>query len=365
MRYLGLDVHVSTTVWCLMNDTGEVMERGKTATTVPDLQALVRRVSETEPVLVGQEVGKMAYLVHDAVTGLGTRILSFNAHHLRMIASSRKKTDRRDAYWIAKALQTGMTPTPVYIPTGEVRQLRALLSRRQALTSERTRWLLRARSYLQAAGYPPGKAYRSVPKLIAALLESPDGIDLALAQSLELCERMHAAANAELAKVDATLSQLAKGIDVVQRLQTIPAVGEKVALVIYAWVGDATRFRSARELASYAGLVPSVRQSGKTETLGGITRMGSPQLRSMLVQSGHVLLAKCRSEDGMPSAPLKAIALRVEAKRARRKIAVVAAARHILRVAYYVMRDGTSYDPERLSKPSTESVEPQALPAAS
>jgi hypothetical protein len=62
---------------------------------------------------------------------------------------------------------------------------------------------------------------------------------------------------------------------------------------------------------------------------------------------------------------LKAIALRVEAKRARRKIAVVAAARHILRVAYYVMRDGTSYDPERLSKPSTESVEPQALPAAS
>jgi transposase len=176
---------------------------------------------------------------------------------------------------------------------------------------------------------------------------------------------MHAAASAELAKVDATLSQLAKGIDVVQRLQTIPAVGEKVALVIYAWVGDATRFRSARELASYAGLVPSVRQSGKTETLGGITRMGSPQLRSMLVQSGHVLLAKCRGEDGLPAAPLKALALRVEAKRARRKIAVVAAARHILRIAYHVMRDGTSYDPKRLLKPSKELPEPQALPAAS
>jgi transposase len=315
--------------------------------------------------VVGQEMGKMAYLVHDAVGALGTRILSFNAHHLRMIASSRKKTDRRDAYWIAKALQTGMTPTPVYIPTGEVRQLRALLSRRQALMSERTRWLLRSRSYLQAAGYPPGKARRSVTKLIEDLLASPDGIDLALEQSLELCERMHAAATVELAKIDATLSQLARGIEVVQRLQTIPAVGEKVALTMYAWIGDASRFRSARELASYAGLVPSVRQSGKTATLGSITRMGSPQLRSMLVQAGHVLLGRCRSEAGFPSAPLKALAVRVEEKRARRKIAVVAAARHILRIAYYVMRDGTSYDPERLSPQVTESTQPPALPAAS
>ena len=45
-----------------------------------------------------------------------------------MIAASRKKADRRDAYWIAKALQTGMYPHPVYIPTGEIRELRALLS---------------------------------------------------------------------------------------------------------------------------------------------------------------------------------------------------------------------------------------------
>jgi transposase len=331
---------------------------------VPDLQVLVRRVSETEPVLVGQEMGKMAYLVHDAVTALGTQILSFNAHHLRMIASSRKKTDRRDAYWVAKALQTGMTPTPVYLPTGQVRQLRALLSRREALSTERTRWLLRARSYLQAAGYPPGKARRSVTKLIGDLLESPDGIDLALAQSLELCERMHAAASAELGKIDATLSRLAKQIEVVQRLQTIPAVGEKVALVIYAWVGDVTRFGSARELASYAGLVPSVRQSGKTQTHGGITRMGSPQLRSMLVQSAHVLLSRCRGTPESPAAPLKAIALRVRTTRRRHKIAIVAAARHILRIAYYVMRDRASYDPARLHKPSTESTELQALPAA-
>jgi hypothetical protein len=40
-----------------------------------------------------------------------------------MISASRKKTDRRDAYWIARALQTGLHPHPVYLPMGEIREL--------------------------------------------------------------------------------------------------------------------------------------------------------------------------------------------------------------------------------------------------
>jgi len=174
---------------------------------------------------------------------------------------------------------------------------------------------------------------------------SPDGIDVTLSASIELCQRMHATLTQELAQIDGVLHMKAKQIDAVKRLETIPAVGERVALMIYAWVGDVTRFRNARELASYAGLVPSVSQSGESQVLGKITRMGSPQLRSTLVQSGHVLLWRCKSEH---SAPLKAIAERVQTARARRKIAVVAAARHILRIAYYVLRDGTNYDPTRL-----------------
>jgi transposase len=262
-----------------------------------------------------------------------------------MIASSRKKTDKRDAYWIAKALCTGMMPAPVYMPVGEVRELRALLSRRRAIASERTRWLVRARSHLQAWGHPPAQAHRTVERLVASALKEPEGISETLAQSLDLCRRLHSALSMELEQIDALLHERAKASEEVQRLMTIPAVGERVALMIHAWVGDVTRFKSARELASYAGLVPSVRQSGSTHSLGGITRMGSPALRSMLVQAGHVLLFRCASE---PSLPLKALAQRVHTVRARRKIAVVAAARYILRTAYYVLRDKTSYDPARL-----------------
>ena len=127
MRYLGMDVHAKSTVWCLLDEQGEVTREGRVSTTPPALGALLEELGTAGEVVAGQEVGTLTYLVHDAVTAAGTTLLSFNAHQLRMIAASRKKTDRRDAYWIAKALQSGMYPHPVYVPTGEIRELRGLL----------------------------------------------------------------------------------------------------------------------------------------------------------------------------------------------------------------------------------------------
>jgi transposase len=148
VRYLGMDVHAKSTVWCLVDEHGEVVSEGRTPTSAPALAVLVRELGEKGELLAGQEVGTLTYLVHDTVTAAGTPILSFNAHQLRMIAASRKKTDRRDAYWIAKALQSGMYPHPVYVPTGEIRELRALLSRRWVLHADYNRWRFRARAYL-------------------------------------------------------------------------------------------------------------------------------------------------------------------------------------------------------------------------
>jgi transposase len=133
MRYLGMDVHSKASVWCLLDQKGEEVGRGKTATVREALQRLVASMAAEDALVVGQEVGTMGHYVHDAVTDAGVRILSFNAQHLRMISSSRKKTDRRDAYWIAKALQTGMMPHPVYIPRERERRLRAILSMREGV----------------------------------------------------------------------------------------------------------------------------------------------------------------------------------------------------------------------------------------
>jgi transposase len=163
MRYLGIDVHSKVCVWCLLNAQGEIVEQGSTETTIPALQALVARLGKDDELLAGQEVGAMAYLVHDALKEAGVRLLSFNAAHLRMIAASRTKTDRRDAYWIARALQTGMTPHEVYIPVGEVREMRGLLHRREMIQRDFVRWRHRAKSQLRASRLlvSPGLALKS------------------------------------------------------------------------------------------------------------------------------------------------------------------------------------------------------------
>lgn len=353
MRYLGLDVHSGATVWCLLDETGDVIERGKVPTTAAELTALVNRLSKDDELRAGQEIGTMSYFVHDVLTAAGVELQSFNAQALRMIASSRKKTDKRDAYWIAKALQSGMTPHPVYVPTGEVRRLRQLLSQRDAIRRDQKRWVLRAQAYLRAAGHK-SPCSRSVGAILTALLNEAEGIDEELAEALERCRRVHETLSHELKQLETTIHQETRDIEATKRLQTIPGVGKWVARTIYAWVGDVRRFPNARSLTAYAGLVPSVWQSAESERFGGITKQGSPALRSMLVQAGHALLFRCGSD---AAAPLKAIATRVHTARKRSKIAVVAAARHILRIAYYVLRDNTSYDPARLAAAKPQAAE--------
>ena len=351
MRYLGIDVHSRTSVWSLVDEQGQQVGRGKTATTAPALAELVRNVARSDEVLAGQEIGTLAYFVHDAVTSAGVRILSFNAQQLRMLLSSRKKSDRRDAYWIARALQSGMHPHPVYIPPHDIRRLRSLLSQREAIVRERTRWFQRARSHLRAGGVTMTVRANGLPRALTVLLEHPDGIDAHLAEALELCQRQLGSLDSELSHVGELLEESTVDIDEVRRLMTVPGFGWLIATAIHAWVGDVTRFRNARTLCAYAGLVPTVYQSGTVNYTGHINRQGSPLLRRMLVQGAQVLVARCHKDE---AAPFRAIYGRIAKRSERKKIAIVALARHLLRIAYYILRDGTVYQPELLSVPVTE-----------
>ena len=84
--------------------------------------------------------------------------------------------------------------------------------------------------------------------------------------------------------------------------------------------------------------------------VGRITKQGAPALRATLVQAAHVRLSRCRGPEALP---LQAIGLRIRGTRGRRKIAVVAVARHLVRLAFYILRDGTTYEARRLETTMT------------
>lgn len=344
MQYLGIDVHSKASVWCLLDAHGEVVDRGRISTTDIELRRFATDLAGRGPVLAGHEVGTQVYLVHDAFTDSGVEIRAFNAAHLRMIASSRKKTDKRDAFWIARVLQTGLTPHPVHIPRGEVRQLRRLLAQRNDLLEDRKRWQLRGRAHLRARGVvlPPGKLH--IHKQIAAMTANPVGVEPELLSALGLCERPIELFDEELVEIDRVLEERTCNNAIIQRLRTIPGIGRLVATHLYAGIDDIKRFPNASSLSSYVGLVPSLRQTGDTAHHGHITKQGSPELRRLLVQAAH---AACRSPRESAS-PLRAYFHRIYRNRGRKQVAAVALAHLLLKIAFHVWRDGTNYDPQRL-----------------
>ncbi|MCP4742178.1 MAG: IS110 family transposase [Actinomycetales bacterium] len=346
--YLGIDVHSAASIWCLLDQKGERIATGSSDTTFPALSELATDLRGRGEFIAGQEVGTQSYLVADAFHHAGVPIQSFNAAHLRMIAASRKKTDRRDAFWIARSLQTGMTPHPVYLPTGQLRELRRLLHRRRIVQRDRNRWQYRARATLRSVGLRTRCGGHYLGKFMNQLIERPDGVDTHILESLGLAQRFITLLNEELSHIEAMLHVRTIDIDVMNRLQTIPGVGPICAATLYATIGDIHRFPNARALGSYAGLVPSVRQSGDVSRHGNITRAGSTHLRTVLVQSAHVATRITSSR----ADPIRAIYARIRGSRGRRKIALVAIARHLLRIAYYVWRDGTTFDPAKLRCPA-------------
>jgi transposase len=131
----------------------------------------------------------------------------------------------------------------------------------------------------------------------------------------------------------------------VARLETIPGVGPVSALTLVAAVDKVARFARAKQLTAYNGIVPTVRSSGEREQQGSITRQGRSEVRAVWIQAAHSLV---RSRQ--PAArPLQKWFWKVARRRGLRT-AIVALARKMLSLAFYLLRDGTQYEPLRLQQ---------------
>ena len=271
MQSLGIDVDAKTSTGCLLDEAGEVKSRGPIETSSMELQRLCREQRGSGELIAGQEVGGMAYLVRDALAQAGVPLLSFNAQQMRMIAASRKKTDRRDAYWIGRSLQSGMHPHPVYLPSGLIRELRARLAQRSALQSEQQRWWLRARALLRSLGLRTGSGTRALLQALDGL-RTRESIPAYLQESAALYHRQIVALGTELRRADRALHQATQSVDAIQRLQCIPGIRRLSASTLLAWIGEIDRFPSARSLCAYEGWFLAFAKAGRRTTWGGSPR---------------------------------------------------------------------------------------------
>lgn len=219
------------------------------------------------------------------------------------------------------------------------RQLRRWLGVRRSLVEARANLVTTLRGLAREQGlrFPScpsenfAKNFRNGkhPAELSALLEA----------GLETLEVI----TAELDGVERKLVELCAGEPISQLLTTAPGVGLTVASAFVSVIDDARRFRSAHEVESYLGLVPSEDTTGGRRRLGAINKHGNPYVRALLVQAAWSLWRTAGASD-----PLRLWTDAIAERRGRR-IAVIGLARRIAGVLWALWRDGTVYDPTHLA----------------
>ena len=345
MKKVGIDLGKRQSDCCVFDESGAIVERFQVRTR---REALSARFANRERCVIGIESSRDAGWIYEHLTSLGHEVLVLDTTRSRAIGigAGRRKTDRRDAEAIGRALVSG-TAKPAHVLSTDRRRLRDALWGRDKLVGMRTRVVTMLRGQFQGRGCETPKC---APERFAARLRSSSlpGVEDPVVCSLL---RVLDAVQGELEVVEAHLAKLAQAEEAFERLNSAPAVGLITALAVVAAWDDADRFTDAHAVEGYLGFGTSEYSTGGKRRTGRITKCGNSMARRMLVQAANNLL-KTRSAQ---NDPLVVWAKQVEQRRGRKK-AVVALARRLAGVLWAMTVDGTFYDPHGLARASWQGL---------
>ena len=365
-RCAGLDVHQATVVATVRvpGDGSRQMVTETFGTMTADLWALrewLQAYGVTHVALESTGVywKPVYYLLEDGFT-----LLLINMQELKRVPG--RKTDVKDSEWLAQLLECGLL-RPSFVPPPPIRELRDLTRYRVQQVRDRAQEVNRLCKVLEDSGLKLTSVMTDVMgvsgrTMLAALVEGTTDptvlADLArgrlrkklpeLRRALQGRFRRHHAFLIEqiLAKIDfldETLDRLMGEIEarlapfaaMLTGLDTIPGVDRIGAISILAETGgDMTRFPTAGHLCSWGAMCPGHNESaGKRRS--GKTRKGNRYLRATLIQAS---LGAIHSK----GTALQARYHRLKRHRGHKK-AVVAVGHQILEIAYFIMRDGVTY----------------------
>jgi transposase len=237
------------------------------------------------------------------------------------------KNDFRDAADLADLLRMGRLPE-AWIAPPQVRDLRQLVRHRAKLVAVRTGWKCQVHAVLAACGVP----VRMSDLFGQAGTELLDHLQLpsAFAARVNSLRRLLDPLDAEIALFSGMVTARLARHPGYRAIQAIDGLGPVLAAVLVAEIGDVTRFPGPAQLASWVGLTPRHRESDTHVHRGRITKQGSRLARWAAIEAVQRI---------GPQTRLGQVRERV-AERRGRNIGVVAAARELICLVYYGLRDG-------------------------
>lgn len=292
--WIGVDLHSQVIQVCVLDSAGDVVHRERHKSSALEagrefVFGLAGRFPDAQAVV--EALGSNRWFVQ-ACRDAGLAVTVANSAALNLKASGRK-TDQRDAYELARRLRIGdiQRSATAYHPTDEEYGLRQLERRRHELVKLRTSLIVQIRALLRAhrAEQPKGDLYSSKN------LEQLPGVELPTeheTQVLRVMSQVLTSAQDAVRQLDELVDRAARTNADISALKRLPYVGPITSVTIWAELGDVTRFKNAKAVASYVGFVPRVNSSADNRHHGRIVNHGNRELRYVLGEWAVQLLSR-------------------------------------------------------------------------
>ncbi len=293
--------------------------------------------------LVGMEACATSHHWAREIAKLGHEVRLMPPRYVKPYVK-RNKNDAADAEAICEAVRR---PTMRFVPvkTPEQQSVLMLHRTRQLFVRQRTSLINAIRAHMAEFGIVAGIGRNGVEVLLKLITEGGDdrmpaearACLKALAAQLELVKR-------QILDADRRVLAWHRSSETSRRLEAVPGVGPLIASALVASIPDPAVFRSGRDLSAWIGLVPKQHSTGGKDRLGNISKAGNRYLRQLLVVGALSVIRRAK-QLGYTRHPWLVGLL----ERRSTKIAAVALANKIARIAWAMMARNESFNPSRLS----------------
>lgn len=328
MRYLGVDLHKRQFHVCYYADNQTRHHNYQ----MEDMDEFISSLHADDHVAV-EVTGNTRYFV-TSIESFVAKVVVVNPRQFRVIEESVKKTDHNDAELLARFLSfDGLLPE-VKLPDETASQLKSLAQTRNKLVQLRTALKNKIHGILNFHGIALKKEVMSSEKGLQRVL-SVDGLTESARFEVEILVEQIRSLNGSIKKIDDELEKRGKELKGHRNITSIKGIGDKSASILLSVIGDIQNYPSRKQLDSYFGIVPKVRNSGDTIRHGHISKQGSKLGRTTLVQCTLIAIRY--------SPYLRSYYERLKAKKGSGK-AIIATARKLLGTIYLLLSEDLMFE---------------------
>jgi transposase len=336
--YVGLDIHKKMIAYCIKQENGFVFKEGKVTATREALMQWVKDIRG--PWKGAMEATLFTGWVYDFLKPYALALKVANPNMLKAITAAKKKNDMADAERLADLLRVNLLPE-CYMASQEMRDLRRVLRYRNLVVSTAVKMKNRISGLLMETGAEYNKQRLHGSKYFANLLGNIKDVPESVIELLKLSRAGLEMFQGVQKKLIAALRDNQLIRERVDRLMSIPGIGELTALTWVLEVGEADRFKSVRQAVSYCGLCSAQRESAGKERRGPISKKRNRHLQTVLTEA-----AKLAPRWNPKLAEVHAR----ELARGNRNRATLAVARKLVAYMLAVEKSGDRFTPVRIKE---------------